>query len=137
MIPHSETKENVLKFLGTDPASGLTADEAKKRLSEYGENRLAEKKKKSLIARFFGQFADAMILILLAAAGISFVLACMSGEASEFFEPCLILFIVVVNAIIGTAQENRAEHALEALQSLSARHSRVIRGGREIRIDAS
>ena len=137
MIPHSETKENVLKFLGTDPASGLTADEAKKRLSEYGENRLAEKKKKSLIARFFGQFADAMILILLAAAGISFVLACMSGEASEFFEPCLILFIVVVNAIIGTAQENRAEHALEALQSLSAPHARVIRGGREIRIDAS
>ena len=62
----------------------MTADEAKKRLSEYGENRLAEKKKKSLIARFFGQFADAMILILLAAAGISFVLACMSGEASEF-----------------------------------------------------
>lgn len=137
MIPHSETKENVLKSLGTDPASGLTADEAKKRLSEYGENRLAEKKKKSLIARFFGQFADAMILILLAAAGISFVLACMSGEASELFEPCLILFIVVVNAIIGTAQENRAEHALEALQSLSAPHARVIRGGREIRIDAS
>ena len=46
MIAHSETKENVLKSLGTDPASGLTADEAKKRLSEYGENRLAEKKGK-------------------------------------------------------------------------------------------
>lgn len=62
--------------------------------------------------------------------------ACRARRPS-FFEPCLILFIVVVNAIIGTAQENRAEHALEALQSLSAPHARVIRGGREIRIDAS
>lgn len=85
-----------------------------------GENRLKEKKKTSSFRRFIGQFADVMILILLAAAAVSFFLAFTGEDKTDFFEPILILVIVVVNAIIGVLQENKAEKALEALNELSA-----------------
>lgn len=77
-----------------------------------------------------------MILILLAAV-VSFVIACIEGDAKEFFEPVLILLIVVLNATMGVMQESRAEKALDALKSLSAPHARVIRDGKESVIDAS
>lgn len=77
-----------------------------------------------------------MILILLAAAAISFVVACVEGEPKEFFEPVLILLIVVLNAVMGVMQESKAEKALDALKSLSAPHARVIREGTEQLIDA-
>ena len=78
------------------------------------------KKKKTNFQRFLAQFKDVMILILLAAAAVSFVIACVEGEPKEFFEPLLILLIVVLNAIMGVMQESKAEKALEALKSLSA-----------------
>ena len=105
--------------------------------AKYGPNKLKEKKKKSNMQRFFDQFKDVMILILIAAAVISFVIACVEGNPMEFFEPVLILLIVVLNAFMGMLQESKAEKALDALKSMSAPHARVLRDGEERMIDAS
>ncbi|MBR6527292.1 MAG: calcium-translocating P-type ATPase, PMCA-type [Lachnospiraceae bacterium] len=136
MNMYSNSKEEMTRHWETSLTVGLTEEEAALRQAEYGENRLKEKKKKTTFQRFLDQFKDVMILILLAAAGVSFVLAAMSGHPSEFFEPLLILLIVVLNAIMGVMQESKAEKALDALKSLSAPHARVIRGGQEMVIDA-
>ena len=100
MAYHNESTESVLHTLGADPNTGLTGETAAARLSEYGENRLREKKKKSTLRRFLDQFKDVMILILFAAAAVSFVVACTEGDPMEFFEPGLILLIVILNAVM-------------------------------------
>ena len=125
----------VIKDLGTNAELGLSASEAKARLEKNGPNELARKKPKGIIVRFFEQFKDVMIIILLIAAVISFVMACVEGH--EFFEPILILLIVVINAVMGVIQESKAEKALEALQNMSAPKSRVIRDGVEQIIESS
>ena len=135
MIFHANSAESVLKELNAS-SSGLTTSEVNSLKEKYGENKLREKKKKSTITKFFEQFKDVMILILIGAAIVSFVLACMSNHPSEFFEPVLILLIVVLNAIMGTLQENKAEKALDALKNMSAPHAKVIRNGKEDLIDA-
>lgn len=131
------TLHDLFKELGVDPAVGLSAAEVSKRQQTYGPNRLQEKKKKSMLQRFLEQFKDAMIIILLIAAAISFGIACVEGNPSEFFEPLLILLIVIANAVMGVVQENKAEKALDALQNLSAPHARVLRDGKELRIEAA
>lgn len=78
-----------------------------------------------------------MIIILLIAAAVSFVIACVEGDPMEFFEPCLILLIVVLNAIMGMLQESKAEKALDALKNMSAPHARVLRDGTEQIINAA
>ena len=83
------------------------------------------------------QFKDAMIIILLLAAAVSFVVACFGHDPMEFFEPLLILLIVVLNAVLGMVQEAKAEKALDALKSMSAPHARVLRDGKEQVIDAA
>ena len=133
---HAESKETVLKALESREGAGLSTEEVRVRLERYGPNQLREKKKKTTLARFFEQFKDVMILILLAAAAISFGIACFEGNPREFFEPALILLIVVLNAVMGVIQESKAERALEALKNLSAPHARVIRDGTEQIIEA-
>jgi len=135
--PYSVKSEDFLREVQSDPEKGLIAAQVESRLKEYGENRLKEKKEKTNLQRFFDQFKDVMIIILLVAAVISFVIALAEREMSEFFEPLLILLIVVLNAILGVVQESKAEKALEALKSLSAPHARVLRDGREEIIDAA
>lgn len=137
MIFYHETGENVLKELGSDASYGLTDEQVLQRKQQYGENRLREKKKKTNLQRFLDQFKDVMILILVGAALISFVVACVEGNPKEFFEPALILLIVVVNAIMGVMQESKAEKALDALKGLSAPHARAIRNGVETILNAS
>lgn len=137
MTFYSVEQEEALKSLSTDPERGLGPDQVTERRAKYGENKLREKKKKTNLQRFFDQFKDAMILILIAAAIVSFVIACVEGEPKEFFEPVLILLIVVLNAVMGVMQESKAEKALDALKGLSAPHARVIRGGEEQVIEAS
>ncbi|MEQ8201875.1 MAG: HAD-IC family P-type ATPase, partial [Syntrophomonadaceae bacterium] len=134
MIPHSSNYEDVVRELQADPFQGLTSEEASRRLQQYGQNRLEVKKKKTMIQHFFEQFKDVMIVILIIAAAISFIVALYEGEG--FFEPILILLIVVLNAIMGVVQEGKAEKALEALQEMSAPHARVVRDGGESVIDA-
>lgn len=133
----ANTAEQVLSALHADREHGLTAAEAEKRLQEYGANVLKEKKKKTNFQRFLDQFKDVMILILIAAAIVSFVIAWIEGDAKAFFEPCLILLIVILNAIMGVLQESKAERALDALKGLSAPHARVLRDGQEQIVDAA
>ena len=137
MNAHNQTKEELLSALNTSEAAGLSSDRAKELLAEVGENRLREKKKKGIVRRFFDQFKDVMILILLAAAAVSFAIACIEKNPKEFFEPALILLIVVLNAVMGVMQESKAEKALEALKGMSAPHARVIRDGKVQVIDAA
>ena len=133
---HGKSAQEALEELKTGE-DGLSEEEAKARLAKYGENKLAEKKKKSMALRFFEQFKDVMIIILIIAAIISFVVACVEGDPMEFIEPALILLIVILNAVLGLVQENKAEKALDALKNMSAPHARVIRGGKEHIISAS
>ena len=135
MLWHSLPKEQVLTSLKTDAQTGLSADEAQARLAD-GRNVLQGKKPKTVLQRFLSQFADFMILILLAAAAVSFITSRISGE-NGFTDCAVILGIVVLNAVIGTVQETRAQKALDALRKLSAPHAIVLRDGRETQIDAS
>lgn len=121
------------KRLETDTENGLSEREAAKRLLKYGHNRLPDGKKRSVAARFLAQFNDFMIIILLAAAAVSFFTSFLSGSP-DLTEPLIILAIVTMNAALGTAQELRAEHSLEALKKLSAPRSVAVRGGKECRI---
>lgn len=137
MSAYDKKINEVITALQTDPTKGLTGNQVSERRAKYGENKLREKKKKTNLQRFAEQFKDAMILILIVAAAVSFVIACTQGEPQEFFEPILILLIVLLNAVMGVIQESKAEKALDALKGLSAPHARVIRDGEEKIIDAA
>ncbi len=134
---YSEKLEVVCAELKTDKVNGLSEAEAAKRIEQFGENKLREKKKKSLFMRFVDQLKDVMILILLAAAAVSFVIAIVEKDMGELFEPILILLIVILNAVMGVFQESKAEKALDALKSMSAPHARVIRDGVEKVIESA
>ena len=131
MSSHSKPISDVLKHLKVDPSTGLSSAEVLSRRNQYGENKLREKKKKTTFQRFLEQFKDVMILILIAAAIISFVVVCVEKNWGELFEPALILLIVILNAVMGVYQEGKAEKALDALKNMSAPHARVIRSGKE------
>ncbi len=133
----SQTKESVLKILKTNEKRGLSERDVVKLKAKYGPNKLNEKKKKTTMQRFLDQFKDAMILILIAAAIVSFVVICVEKNWGELFEPALIVLIVILNAVMGVYQEGKAEKALDALKNMSAPHARVIRDGEEKVIDAS
>ena len=118
----------------------MTAEETKKYISNLNinknqKNQLIAKKRKSIISRVLSQFSDFMILLLLAAAGISFVIAMISNEG-DLIDPIIILVIVVLNAIIGVIEESRADHALEALEQMSAPVAKIRRNGKELTVDS-
>ena len=131
MKTYCEEKEAVLAELDSSE-NGLSSAEAQKRLEAHGKNKLKEPAKESLIKRFFDQMADPMIIILLVAAAISGVLAVTQGES--FADVIIILAVVVVNAVLGVYQENKAEKAIEALQEMSAATSKVLRDGKLVTI---
>lgn len=137
MVWHHETPEAVVHQLASSFQQGLNDEQVARLRSRYGENRLREKQKKTNWQRFLDQFRDVMILILIAAAMLSFVIACVEGNPQAFFEPVLILLIVIMNAVMGMLQESKAEKALDALKNMSAPHARVIRNGAEQVIDAA
>lgn len=134
---HSKSKQEVLTAFQSDMVNGLSNEKVAELKSKFGENKLQEKKKKTNLQRFFEQFKDAMIIILIVAAAISFAIACVEKNPKEFFEPALILAIVIINAVMGVSQESKAEKALDALKNMSAPHARVIRDGKESLINAS
>lgn len=126
-----EKKETVLGELHTG-TGGLSSEEAQRRLEANGRNRLSAPPSRSIILRFFEQMADPMIIILLAAAAISGVLAVVEGES--FADVIIILAVVIVNAVLGVYQESKAEKAIEALQEMSAAVSHVLRDGKLVTI---
>ncbi len=135
MKHYLETTENVLKEVESS-ASGLTAEEAAKRLEKVGRNKLDEAPKPTLLARFIEQFKNPMILVLLAAAVISAVTGIIS-EGKLDADVFIILFVVIANAVLGVYQENKAESAIEALQAMSAAQSKVYRSGELVVIPSS
>ena len=137
MHEYEQNIDVVLNELKTNEKVGLSDEEVQERKRKYGDNKLQESKKKTSFQKFVDQFKDVMIIILLIAAAISFILAVKENDAHAFFEPLLILLIVVLNAIMGVIQENKAERSLEALMSMSSPHARVIRDGGEKLINAS
>ena len=125
---YCENAEEVMNQVSSSE-NGLTEAEAQKRLEENGKNRLEAAKGKSIFRRFIEQLADPMIIILLAAAAVSGVLAAMEPEG-EFVDVIIILAVVIINAVLGVYQESKAEKAIEALQEMSAATSKVIRDGK-------
>ncbi len=108
---------------------GLSAKEAELRLKQYGHNEIKAKKRKPLILMFLEEFTDLMVIILIIAAGLAFI-------AGEITDASVIMFIVVLNALIGFIQKFKAEKAIEALKKMVAPHARVLRDGVEMQIDA-
>ncbi len=124
---YNQTVTEVADVLQTSLKEGLSAEEARKRIAQYGYNEFEKKKKKSLFVKFLAQFKSFMIIVLLVAAAISGVVGAMHGEG--FTDALIILGIVILNAVIGTIQEAKAEQSLEALERMSAPQCKVIRGG--------
>lgn len=131
MKEYLKTVDEVLSENNSD-SQGISSSEAAARLEKDGKNKLAEGKKDSLIKRFLSQLADPMIIILIVAAVVSAVTAAVGGEGEGYADVIIILFVVIVNAVLGVYQESKAEKAIEALQEMSAATSKVIRDGRLI-----
>lgn len=124
---YCEDSQQVLQELNSQK-SGLTEKEAAERLLQNGANELKAAKGKSLLRRFAEQVADPMIVILLAAAAISGVLAVLENDS--FADVIIILAVVLINAVLGVYQESKAEKAIEALQDMAAATSKVVRDGK-------
>ena len=115
--------------------SGLTSNEAGERLQKYGANKLAEAKKATLLERFLQQLKDPMLIILLIAAAVSGVTSLMQNEGMA--DVIIILVVVLLNAVLGVYQENKAEAAIEALQTMTAATSKVLRDGKQLLVPSS
>ena len=119
-ISIKETSER----LKTNTVNGLTKEEVEERIKKYGENKLTEKKKESILVKFLKQFNDFMIIILI----ISAVMSKVEGS-NDYLDSIIIIFIVVLNAIMGVVQEAKAEKSLDALKKMSAPTAKVKRDG--------
>ena len=126
---HHMDVPDVLEQLGADEETGLTADEAKQRLQEYGPNKLPDAKKQHVILRFLSHFHNVLIYILLAAAVVTALL-------DHWIDTWVILVVVVINAVIGFIQEGKAEKALDAIRDLLSPKAQVIRDNSREEIDA-
>ena len=125
---YQKTNAEVLEQIGVT-TDGLSSEQAEERLKRDGKNVLAEGKKKSVFQVFLSQFADLLVLILIAAAIISM----FSGN----IESTIVIFaVIIMNAILGTAQHVKAEKSLDSLKSLSSPSAKVIRDGMKIEIDS-
>ena len=109
---------------------GLTSHEAARRLEEHGPNKLKEAQKATLLQRFIEQLKDPMLIILLCAAAVSAVTSLIEGESMA--EVIIILIVVLLNAVLGVYQESKAEAAIEALQTMTAATSKVLRDGKHV-----
>ncbi len=127
---HALSLSNAASALRSDPAAGLTEDEARQRLAAHGENRLAETPPRSPWLKFLDQFKGFLVIVLILAA----VLAWAIGDLKD---AVVILVVVVFNAILGFYQEHRAEQTLAALKGMLAARARIRRDGRVLEIDAA
>ena len=131
---YQRTQEEILaEFESAE--SGLSEEQAAERLEKHGPNKLKEAPKVTVFQRFIQQIRDPMLLILLAAAAVSAVTNALSGES--FTEVFIILFVVLLNAVLGVIQETKAEAAIEALQTMTAAKCKVLRGGKQCVIESS
>lgn len=137
MLKFADTsKDRVLQVLKTDE-QGLSESEVKVRREKYGDNQLKKGKKTSPIGLFFSQFGDVMTILLIAAACVSAVIAAISGEKSDLADTAIIACIIILNAVVGTVQQYRADKAIENLKKLNSTKARVRRDGEVLEIDAT
>ena len=129
--PHHRPAPEVAADHGVDPSTGLTTIEAASRLANHGPNELAAAPRIPAWRRFLAQFKDLLILILLGAAVVAFV---VSGEIKT---PAVVLTVVLLNAVIGFMQENRAERSLDALRTMLVSQARVRRDGETHAVDTA
>ena len=125
---HFENFKNVLESLDTSP-DGLSAEEVAIRLEKYGENQLPDTKKNSPLLRFFYQFHNMLIYVLIAAGTVTAMLG-------HWIDTSVILGVVIVNAVIGFVQEGKAENALKAIRQMLSPNAMVLRNGKQISIPA-
>ncbi len=123
--PHALPPAAVAASLGTDASTGLAPQEAAHRLAETGPNELLEKPRPSFLSLLAGQFKDFLVIILVVAAVISMALG-------EWIDAAAIILLVILNSVIGVAQESKAEEALAALKKMAAPEARVLRAGRTL-----
>ncbi len=135
--PYSKSVEEIRSALGTDIEKGLTSEKAAEILAKNGPNTLGEEKKTPLWKRFLSQFADAMVFILLAAAGLSAFMAAKEGGFEGWIDVIVILAIVILNAILGVYQEGKADEAIAALKKMSSPQTKVIRDGKVLLVDSA
>ena len=134
MKEYLKNSEDVLKDLHTS-ADGLQQSEADNRIAEYGENKLAQGKKESLLHKFLVQFSDPMIIILLVAAAVSAVTSAYNHEFPA--DVIIIMVVVLINAVLGVYQETKAEKAIDALKEMAAAKSKVKRNGEIISVNSA
>ncbi len=126
----------VLEIVESNP-NGLSQKEAQQRLKKYGKNEMEREKRQSFIKSFFKQFLNIMVAILLMSAIVSLVIAIVNKEYADLFEGFVILFIVIMNALIGVFQENKAQACLDDLNKYSKTIVKVVRNGVVINVDSS
>ena len=127
MKEYLQNVEDVLKEVAST-SDGISSKDATKRLEQNGKNKLDEPQKAGIFQRFVKSLADPMIIMLLAAAGISLVTSILKGES--FTDVFIILFVVIVNTILGMVQESKAENAISSLMEMTKATSKVIRDGK-------
>jgi len=125
----SKSKEEVLKKMQVNPLAGLSEKEAKVRLEKYGLNKLRVRKKKTVFQLFLRQLQDWLIYVLFAAVIITLIMG-------EYADVIIILLVIIINAVLGVAQEIKAGRAIEALQKMSYPKALVLRKGVVIKIDS-
>ena len=130
-----KTVDETVQELETDLNQGLTTEQVKQKQEKFGLNEIQETKKTSILQRFIAQFKDFMIIVLILAAIVSGVVGVMRDEGIT--DTIIIMIVVLVNAIIGVAQEVKAEKSLEALKKLSAHTAKVIRNGNMVVVPSS
>jgi Ca2+-transporting ATPase len=135
--PYQQTPEQVVRDTGTDARLGLSDDEARARLEQYGRNELESEAEVPWWRKFLAQFQDVLVILLLIATGISAALWLYERESALPYEAIAILAVVLLNALMGYVQEVRAESAVAALRQMSAARARVIRAGEQREIPAA
>ncbi|NRO28056.1 Calcium-transporting ATPase 1 [Lactobacillus helveticus] len=124
---YTETISDVVGNLNTSIDTGLSGEEAKKRLAKYGPNSLVSKKKKSMFMRFVDQFKDFMIIA-----------AILSGVvAHEWTDAAIIMIVVILNAVLGVIQEARSEAAIDALKQMATPSAHVRRDNAIVQIPST
>ena len=128
-------EEDVLHKLNTNEKNGLKEEDVKKLQKEEGKNKLQDSKKESIFIKFIKQFNDFMIIILITASIISAIVSKIQGE-NDYIDSIIIILIVILNAIMGVVQEQKAEKSIEALKKLTPQKAKVIRNGKKTEINA-
>ena len=137
MTAYRQPVEEVLTGLDTDERSGLREGQAQARLERYGRNELTAEEPVPAWKKFLAQFQDVLVLLLLVATAISAGLWLYERESAWPYEATAIFAVVLLNAVMGTLQESRAEQAVAALRRMSAAHANVIRDGARRSIPAT